>query len=219
MLFHERQTKGLCEISQCIAGPILALILCSWHSSAESSPILIDFDALAAGTPVTTIDGVTFSSNTGLDLIVSNVFDAASGDNYLGVDDAGDEVFLPFFGDVITLDFDVAITKLSVSFVSTPSPPIGAYSISTLLGDAVSQTMPDILLGDGGEVFTVAFESATPFMMAELSGGTDGVHSFNIDNIQFAPATVPEPTMLALFGTGLVLLLIFRGKLYDNAKR
>ncbi|KPJ91869.1 MAG: hypothetical protein AMJ53_10550 [Gammaproteobacteria bacterium SG8_11] len=197
--------------------PFFALILFFFmYSGAQAT--LIDFDALAPGTPVTTIEGVTFSSNTGLDLIVSNIFDAASGDNYLGVDDDWDEVFLPFFGDVITLDFAEAITSLTVSFVSTPFPPTGSYSISTLLGNAVSQAIPDFILDDDGEVFTVMFESATPFMMAELSGGIDGVHSFNIDDIQFTPTAVPEPTTLALLGIGILILLIFRGNPRDNAK-
>ena len=77
----------------------------------------IDFDGLAPGSTVTTIDGVTFGSNTGLDLIVSTGLETTSGANYLGVDDGFSESFLP--GDEINFDFDMAITSLSITAVTT----------------------------------------------------------------------------------------------------
>ncbi|MCB1760030.1 MAG: hypothetical protein KDI68_09675 [Gammaproteobacteria bacterium] len=128
----------------------IALLLC-----ANVHAVVIDFDSAPPGTPVTTIDGVTFSSNIGLDLIVSDLFDAASGGNYLGVDDGGFELFLPFYGDIITLDFATAIGSLSVSCVTMPSPPAGTFTPFTASGNAVSLAVPDAVLGDGGEVFVV----------------------------------------------------------------
>ena len=46
-----------------------------FYSKAQA--VGIDFDGMSPGSPVTSIEGVTFSSNTGLDLIVSGVFDGA----------------------------------------------------------------------------------------------------------------------------------------------
>lgn len=176
--------------------------------SAGAQALVIDFDGTPPGTPVTSVEAVTFSSNTGLDLIVSNVFDAASGDNYLGVDDGGFEVFLPSFGDIVTLDFASAIKSLSVSFISTPFAPVGTYTISTTLGSAASLATPDAVLADGGEVFTVTFTSATPFLTADLSGGDDFdlVHSFSIDDLAFV--SVPEPYGYLIIGPGALLLLL-----------
>ncbi len=182
---------------------VSVLLLC-----ADAQAGIIDFDSTAPGTPVTSIEGVDFSSNTGLDLIVSNVFDAASGDNYLGVDDGGVEVFLPSFGDVVTLDFATGITSLSISFISTPFAPVGTYSVTTVLGTVASMAIPDAILADGGEVFRVTFSSVTPFFSADLSGGDDFnlVHSFNIDDIAFV--NVSEPPGYLTLGLGVLLLLL-----------
>ena len=181
---------------------------------SEAQAVVIDFDDLSAGAPVTSIEGVTFSSNTGLDLIVSNVFDAASGENYLGVDDGLSEVFLPSFGDIVTLDFAAAITSLSVSFISTPAAPVGTYSIATASGSVASLATPDAILADGGEVFVVTFNSATPFLSADLSGGDDFnlVHSFSIDDIVFDEdvGTVPAPPGYLMIGLGALLLRLVR---------
>ena len=117
--------KPGCAVSLCLS---LSLF------TVGAQAVVIDFDSLSAGDPVNTLSGVTFSSNTGLQLIASDVFDAASGSNQLGVDDGGDEVFLPFWNDLVTLDFASPITSLSVSFVSTPGAPVGTYSIGTALG-------------------------------------------------------------------------------------
>ena len=192
----------------------IALVAIALLLATKAQAVVIDFDGLSPGAPVTSIEGVTFSSNTGLDLIVSDVFDAASGENYLGVDDGLSEVFLPSFGDVVTLDFASAITSLSVSFISTPAAPIGIYSITTALGSVASLATPDATLSDGGEVFIVTFTSATPFLSADLSGGDDFdlVHSFNIDDITFDEdvVTVAEPPGYVLVGLGVLLLLARR---------
>jgi hypothetical protein len=183
----------------------LLFLGCLLLSAGSSQAGVIDFDSLSPGDPVNVIDDVTFSSNTGLQLIASNRFDAASGDNYLGVDDGLSEAFLPFFGDLVTLEFGTGINSLSVSFISTPGAPTGTYSVTTALGSAVSSALPDATLADGGEVFRVVFSSLTPFDIVELSGGTDGAHSFNIDDIEFATAqTVPAPGTL-----GLIVVALF----------
>lgn len=174
--------------------------------AGQTHAVLIDFDDVAAGTPIDTIGNVQFSFNNGLQLIASDTFDTSSGANALGVDDGGSQAFLEFFGDVVTLSFDTPIVSLSVAFVSTPGTPDGTYSITTALGRAVSTSPPDTVLGDGGEVFRLTFSSATPFGSAELSGdsGLD-IHSFNIDDIEFVLAQpVPAPPTIGALGLALL---------------
>ena len=149
---------------------------------------------------------MTFSSSVtpdfGLDLIVSSVFDTSSGQNYLGVNDGGSEAFFP--GDTIDLVFDTAITSLSVNFISTANSPEGTFSITTASGSATSGPIPDSILPDTGEVFSVMFSSATPFTSAQLYGGDIGVQTYNIDDIAFT--VVPVPPAGLLFASGLLLL-------------
>ena len=113
----------------------------------EAGADVIDFDAIAAGTAVTTVGGVSITATDinafALDLVVSDLFDTDSGENYLGVDDGGFEVFLP--GDTITLDFVAPITMLTVSFITTPiAPDEVSFSIETAVGIAMSSIVgPD----------------------------------------------------------------------------
>jgi hypothetical protein len=166
----------------------------------------INFDDLSPGTVVSTIQDVTFTSSVtpeyGLDLIVSSVFDTSSGENSLGVDDGGTEVFLP--GDTIDLLFATPITSLSVNFISTSNTPPNTYSITTPAGSSSNGSTPDAILPDTGEVFTVLFSSATPFTTAQLYGGAGGAHSYNIDDITFS--TVPLPPSILLFLSGFLLM-------------
>ena len=193
-------------------------------AAQQAVAVVIDFDALPAGTPVTTISGVTFSSSVnalGYTLEVSDLYDTDSGENYLAVDDPdpiGDGVFL--MGDTITLDFAAPITSLSVSFISTPLfPDWGSlFSIETLVGTAVNTLPPDTTLLDGGEVYRVTFSSATAFSSATLASLViadppdpffGSLYAFNIDTIEFELAdggTVPVPGSLLLLLAALPAL-------------
>lgn len=170
---------------------------------------IINFDSLAPGDTVASLNGVTFSSNiVGLDLIVTDIFDTTSGDNYLGVDDSfGFDVFFP--GDEITLDFAEAITELAVSFISTPLTPGGVFGIDVGMVTSMSGILPDSVLPDGGEVFQVMFSSMTPFMSATLFSlpvAPDALYSFNIDDIDYTVAQIPLPGTFLLMGAGLAVL-------------
>jgi hypothetical protein len=175
-------------------------------SPIAHSSTIIDFDNLADGTVVSIIDGVTFSSSVapeyGFDLVVSNVFDTTSGQNYLGVGDGGSEAFFP--GDTIDLTFATPINSLSISFVSTSNTSPNTYSITTSEGSVSNGITPDSTLPDTGEVFTLLLTSATPFSAAQLFGGNGGAHTYNIDDIAFT--TVPLPPAFLLFASGLLFL-------------
>lgn len=184
----------------------------------------INFDDLAVGTTVTEItteDGtVSFSSNTGLDLIVSAIFDTSSGTNYLGVENAS-ELFIP--GDVITLNFSDPINYFSVDFIGSPGVPTGAFALRTSQDEVISGPNPDQTLPDGSEVFRLSISSDTAFFSVELAGlAVGGDYTFNIDTIEFraedgSPSPVPEPMSLALLAPGLALLLRRRSGKRDPA--
>lgn len=175
------------------------------------SATTIDFDALTPGSVVGTIEGVTFTSSVsawGLDLIVSDIFDTTSGENYLGVGDGGWEVFLPL--DVVTLTFDVPVTSLTVDFISSPVTPGGVFSIETDYGSSSSGTVSSATLPDWGEAFTVSFSSATAFTSADLVSA-DFFGSYNMDTIDFTSSTpIPEPATLLLMGSALGLSCLAR---------
>ena len=191
----------------------LALAAGAWFAagSATAAPIVIDFDDLAAGSIVTDIGDVTFSSNiAGFDLIASDRFAAASGMNYLGVDDGGAEVFFP--GDALILDFAIPISSIAVAFIATPLA--SGFTLSTVLGSTVSGNQPDVVLADGGGVFEVSFRSPLSFDRVRLFGGT-GVDSFNIDNIAFETVAISEPSTLLLCCLGLAA--IFSGRRHSQS--
>lgn len=174
----------------------------------------INFDNLNSGDPVTTIQGVTFSSNiSGYTLVVSNIFDTTSGSKYLGVGDGGLEVFFP--GDVVTLTFANPITSLTANFISSPNTPGEIFSIDAgALGSGISGTLPTLTLGDGGEVFPVSFSSVTPFTVASLTGA-DGFYSYNVDDISFNPSVpIPEPSTVTFLGLGLGAVLFARYRIF-----
>lgn len=194
-------------MKSCLSRVICAFI---FLTSPAAYAAVIDFDGLTPGDLVTTLGGVTFSSNiVGYDLIASSGFDTTSSSNYLAVDDGGFEVFLP--GDVITLDFATPINSLSVSFISTPSTPGNAFEISTSVGSATSGAAPDSILGDGGEVFMVLFSSATAFNSADLLTPILDVFSFNVDDIVYnarvpgGDEPLPLPPVIWLFMPALLL--------------
>jgi len=164
---------------------------------------VIDFDSLSVGSVVDTLGEVTFSSNVpGLDLVVSRGFDTTSGDNYLGVGDGGFELFFP--GDVVTLSFARPLESIRVAFISSPVTPSGVFELTTMFGSSASGVAPDRVLADGGEVFDVQFDTATPFTEVSLSS-LPGFYSFNIDDISSTVALVPAPSSLLLVGLGLLV--------------
>ncbi|MEO0880162.1 MAG: hypothetical protein AAFY22_10675 [Pseudomonadota bacterium] len=176
----------------------------SFGVASATTTTVIDFDDLAPGAVVSSIDGVTISSNIGLDLVVSTGLQTTSGDNYLGVDDGGTQSFLGL--DEVTFDFDEAITSFSLTAVTTPFLPAGALTL-TGGGEFSVSAAPDEILSSGDEVFILTIASLAPFMSATLSAAS-GVFAFNIDDIVFEtfidPEVVPVPGAALLFLTALM---------------
>lgn len=171
-----------------------ALVLSLLGATAHAASI--DFDSMATGGLITTVGEVTFTSDTGLPLVVSSIFDTSSGFNYLGVADTPLEVFMP--GDTVTLAFSLPVTYLAVKFVSSPATPGGLFSIITDSGTVLSGASPTLTLPDGGEVFALEFFASTPFSAADLSSAGTGLYSYNLDDIVYTP--VPVPAALPMLG-------------------
>lgn len=166
----------------------------------------LDFDDLVLGSVVSGIGPVTFTSNTGLPLVVSSRFETTSGTNYLGVDDGGFEVFFP--GDVIRLEFVMAIRELKAAFVASPNAPGAVFHIEAGSATADSALVPDFALSDGGEVYSVRLVLARPSTFAELRADVaSDIYSFNVDDIVFA---VDEPGVFALLLIGVCVAALQR---------
>jgi len=169
----------------------------------------IDFDSIPAGTVIpsgTTLSGVTISYATpGVQAMVTDAFDTASGANSLGTDDGGDS-FLD--GDDLTFSFDPArgfglfIIGTADMLDNDMTLTVGSTTAS-LLTSAVQQFLPD-----GGMVWFLGIQETDPaqfFTSATLqTHGGGGAFVYNVDNIVLANHSVPEPgsAMLALVSGG-----------------
>lgn len=172
--------------------------------AGRSAPaVTIDFDKLAPGTVVTTLEGVTFTFNDpSFDLVVATGFATTSPDNYLGVDDGLDDLFLP--GDVLGMSFDSPLAALSLAVVTSAGTPSGAFELYTPEGSVLNGATPDLLLGTD-EVYLLSVASAVPFSTAELRSDGAGLFSFNVDDVV---TELPEPTTTLLLVNGCVALVL-----------
>jgi hypothetical protein len=196
---------------------LTATLVASFHVTPSAQAATINFDNLSAGTAVTTLQGVTFGSTTGLGLVVSNQFDTTSSPNYLGVDDGGSQLFLA--GDTITFDFAAPVVSFNLNVVSTPNTPDAAFVLDGGVAGSDTSAAPTSMLPSGTEVFLLTVASSTPFSSASLSGEPAGIYSFNIDDISFKPASaVPEPSTLLLLGPVLVLFAFHRRRSLSEEK-
>jgi hypothetical protein len=156
-----------------------------------------NFDALANGTILSTLGGVTYSASTGSPL-VTNAFLTSTTPNGLGRTDVG--FFLST--DTATFVFGSAITAFAID-INTFANTGGAYRAALNTGDLVTSLF-EVFSGTNTGQF-IGFVSNTPFTSVTINALTG--FSYTLDTLSYGDAAavtgVPEPGTLALLGLGL----------------
>ena len=212
-----------------VTATFVALGLCASNAGATT---IINFDNLTPGDVVTNIGGVTFSVDDplapsyGANLVVLTGLPTSSPENYLGTDRTGG--FSP--GDILNLVFPDFISFLDVTFIgpydsqSDPANPAFALQTGSFTVDSASVTpFPVCLIGDpscpnpNSDVgFTLHLAPGTPFNTASIIGLPGAPTGFNVDDITFESANVPEPGTVALMLGPLFGLVRYRRSVFGR---
>ena len=157
----------------------------------------------------------------GSNLIVLADLPTSSPDNYLGTDATGG--FFP--GDVLNLVFPDFVSFLDVTFIgpsdTQPDPQNPAFGLQTgsftvdsgsITPFQVCSSADPLCPGDGAFdlAFTLHLAPGTPFKTASIIGLPGAPAGFNVDDITFETANVPEPGTVALMMGPLLGLVRYR---------
>ena len=144
-----------------------------------------DFERVASGTEFisgASIGGITFAYGIPENLVVVDEWEAASGDNYLGV--AGDRTFLS--GDALDISFDKPVHAFGLYVMGSPGD-IHADDIELAVAGAFGQNAdtPESILMDGGEVFFIGFvdDRFTPHTSVSLTSNALVGYEFQVDDM------------------------------------
>lgn len=152
----------------------------------------IDFESSLPATEYpygSTIKDLRFLYDLPLDLIVDDTFDAASGNNYLGV--SGDNAFLS--GDMLDLHFIQTIYAIGLHFLCSPGDVrYGDFELQVANMKGINSSNPDMLLSDGTEAFFIGIVDTdinSGFSIATLSNLIQAEYEFHIDDIIYGTET------------------------------
>jgi hypothetical protein len=167
-----------------------------------------NFDSLASGTIVNTVNGVSFSASQGSAVVTSD-FLVTTPPNGLGSTSFG------FFASTesATISFATGITAFAID-INTFAPASGDYVAALDIGS----TVPSRLVYFGGSSIGqfFGFTSDTPFNSLTISpttdAGDDASFPYTLDTLIFGEAmnvrpAIPEPSTWVLLSSGLGLLL------------
>lgn len=180
----------------------------------------LDFEALSSGSLLSSGDsvgGITFNyAITGLTMQIRNDYDSTSASNYLGLN-SNDGLFVS--GDTYSMVFNHPINALGLYVISADIINDGDFKLVVNPGSAANSDTPDVTLSDGGAGYFIGIlDSSQTFTSADLLSldpDHTGLFTFNVDDISMASArsgseSVPEPSTLFLFGSGVSGFLFFR---------
>lgn len=160
-----------------------------------------NFDSIAVGTVLTTLDGVTYGSSTGSPFVTASYL-TSTGLNGLGATGIG------YFqvGDTATFTFASAVTAFAID-VNTYATADGAYVATLNTGDT-SNSIFEVFPGVGTGQF-LGFLSDTPFTSVTISA--PGGFTYTLDTLIYGDrgeveAQLPEPSswMMMIAGFGAV---------------
>lgn len=170
---------------------------------------VLDFDNMTSGDIINsgdTIGGITFTYDFGgVNMMVSDIWDTTSPDNFLGTDDG--DLFQG--GDGFDLSFG-PVNAIGMYFISAEEPGVSIInddiSLSTVGGSIGLDSTVYETLGDGSYAFFLGIiDLDNAFTSASITTYTDefGPYFFyNVDDI--TTAAVPIPGAFWLLGSGLV---------------
>ncbi|MBN8988325.1 MAG: PEP-CTERM sorting domain-containing protein [Rhizobiales bacterium] len=170
----------------------------SAFASATSGLTVENYGSYSAGTLVpsgSTLGGLTYSFNTasGLGGIITNQFNSFTGTS-LGASQNGAQFF--FGNEGFTVTFASAVT----AFGLFANVNLGTSFVLSTTAGSLAQT---INAYDTSTFGFFGITSATPFSSATFTS-QNAISTFNIPEIEFRVAAVPEPSTWAMMILGFV---------------
>jgi hypothetical protein len=141
-----------------------------------------------------TVNGITYSTSTAGDALVTSAFVTSTGANGLG------DTVVGFFqaADTVTFSFASPVSAFGID-VNTFDAVNGGYSGTTNAGDVVLSSFDPFPGFNTGQF--LGFSSTAAFTSITIAA--PGGFVYTLDTLRYVPAQVPEPSALLLVGVGL----------------
>lgn len=173
---------------------------------------MLDFESHAAGTPVTSLGGITFSfwNFWGDGLMVSSGFSTTSASNYLGTDFEGNQHQIEA-GDDLDFSFASGVSAFGLSIISGDALEADDLWLETTYDNLTWQALNGLdydTLDDGGRAYFLGLRTSDGGAMSGVrlraNQAAAGAFFFNVDDITTSEAqvvAVPEPSPFILAAT------------------